>query len=219
MRAARPAEPAPVPERVGGHLRAVVAPDEPGRRPALDDKAVEHLDGLVGVDAAVALDRQRFTRELVHHVQQLEVVPVGGLIPLKVDRPHMIGPLSPQPLGRDGQLAQPLAFAALGRHSEALLAPHPPGALDVQRPPVLQQQRVRAPVPPPRALPRDPSQLRLQRRVIVGDRGLVALGGAMLPRQPARPTLRHPQPLLQSNDRATSTRRAQKFPADSSLSP
>ena len=90
-------EAAPVPQRVGGHLRPVVAAHEPGRGPALADEAVEHVDGLVGVDPAVALDRQRLAGELVHDVQQLEVVPVSGLIPLEVDRPHVIGRLGPQP--------------------------------------------------------------------------------------------------------------------------
>ena len=81
-----PAEPAPVADRVGGHLRAVVAAQELGCGPALCHEPVEHADGLVGVDPAVALDRQRLPGELVHDVQQLEVVPVRGLIELKIDR-------------------------------------------------------------------------------------------------------------------------------------
>ncbi len=77
----------------GGHLRPVVAADERRGAAPLGNDAVQHVDGVIGVDPAVALDRQRLAGELVHDVQQLEVAPVGGLIPLKVDRPHMIGSL------------------------------------------------------------------------------------------------------------------------------
>jgi hypothetical protein len=41
----------------------------------------------------VALDRQGLPRELVHNVQQLQQATVSGLVELKVQGPHMIGPL------------------------------------------------------------------------------------------------------------------------------
>ena len=88
-------EAAPVSDRVGGHLRPVVAAQEPWRGPALGHEPGEHVDGLIAVDPAVALDRQCLAGELVHHVQQLEVVPVRGLIELKIDRLHVIRPLRP----------------------------------------------------------------------------------------------------------------------------
>jgi hypothetical protein len=47
----------------------------------------------------------------------------------------------------------------------------------------------------------------------------VALRGAMLTSQPARPTLGEPEPLLQRSNGSAPTGRAQKFPAESSLSP
>src|SRR5271167_343706 len=49
--------------------------------------------------STAALDRERLASELVDDVQQLEVVTVGGLIELEVDRPHMIRRLGPQPVG------------------------------------------------------------------------------------------------------------------------
>lgn len=70
-------EPAPVAERVGGQLGAVVAADEPGCGAALGDKEFQRGDGLVGVDAPVALDRQCFAGELVDDMQQLEDPAVG----------------------------------------------------------------------------------------------------------------------------------------------
>ena len=100
-RRSRPGEPTPVAQGVGGHLRPVVTTHEPRRGAAFGDEPVQHVDGLVGVDTAVALDRQRLAGELVHDVQQLEVVPISGLIPLEIDRPHVIGPLRPQPIRRD----------------------------------------------------------------------------------------------------------------------
>ena len=67
----------------------------PGAVPRSVTSRGEDLDGLIGVDPAMALDRQRLAGELIHHVQQLEVVPVRSLIELKIDRPHVIRPLRP----------------------------------------------------------------------------------------------------------------------------
>jgi hypothetical protein len=47
---------------------------------------------------------------------------------------------------------------------------------------------------------------------------LVALGGAVLPDQLARPPLRHPEHLLQVGDGAAPAGRAHQFPRPSSLS-
>ena len=78
---------------------------------------------------------------------------------------------------------------------------------------------MRLTVSPPRPLTRERPQLNSQRRVILDHSHDVALGRAVLPRQPARPTLREPEPFLESQDGTTSPGRAQKFPADSSFSP
>jgi hypothetical protein len=78
---------------------------------------------------------------------------------------------------------------------------------------------VRATVPPPRATARERHQLRPQRQIVLGDLRRVTLGGAMLAGQTARPTLREPKPFLESQDGTAPPGRAQKFPADSSLSP
>jgi hypothetical protein len=120
---------------------------------------------------ALTLDRQGFAGELVHDVQQLEVVSVSALIELKVDRPQVIGSLGAQTARREGAVAQALAFAPLAGDPQALLAPHPAGALDVQLPPIIEQQLVRAAVPPPRTRARDRPQLRAQLRVIADTTG------------------------------------------------
>ena len=60
-------------------------------------------------------------------------------------------------------------------------------------------------------------QVDAQRRIVVGHAGLMTLGRAMLTGQPARRTLRHPQPIPRRGHGTTSTRRAQKFPLASSL--
>ncbi len=78
---------------------------------------------------------------------------------------------------------------------------------------------MRLTVPPPRPLTRERPQRRSQRRVISDHSHDMALGGAVLPRQPARPTLREPETFLERQDRTAPPGRAQKFPADNSLSP
>ena len=58
-------------------------------------------------------------RELIDDVAQLQRPPVGGLVELEVERPHVIRPLGPQPLRRDGRLAKPATLARALRHSGA----------------------------------------------------------------------------------------------------
>ena len=74
-------------------------------------------------------------------------------------------------------------------------------------------------VSPPRSLTRERPQLNSQRRVILDHSHDMALGRAVLPRQPARPTLREPEPFLEGQDGTTSPGRAQTFPADSAFRP
>jgi hypothetical protein len=62
-------------------------------------------------------------RELVNDVEQLQRPPVGRLIELEIKRPHVIGPLCAQPLGRDRRLPEPPALALALRHTQLLLAP------------------------------------------------------------------------------------------------
>src|SRR3954469_17088496 len=118
----------PVSERVRGQLRSVVTAHVRGRA-ALVGEALEHGHGLVGVDAAGDVDRERLAGELVNDVEQLDHAAVGGLIELEVQRPDLIGPLRPQPVGRDRRLAQALALAPASGDPEAFFAPEPLDAL------------------------------------------------------------------------------------------
>jgi hypothetical protein len=131
----------------------------------------------------------------------------------------VIWTLCAQPIAWHRGLPASLAFATFRRDPKALLAPEPLGAFAVDRPAVLQQTLVSLAISPSRPLARERPQRRSQRRVIFDYSHDVALGRAVLPRQPARPTLREPEPLLESQDGTTSPGRAQKFPADNSLSP
>ena len=74
-------------------------------------------------------------------------------------------------------------------------------------------------ITPPRSLARERAQRRPQHGVVLDDRNTMTLGRAVLARQPACPTPREPQPLLQSQDGTTPPGWAQKFPADNSLRP
>jgi hypothetical protein len=131
----------------------------------------------------------------------------------------VIRPLGPEPITGHSRFPTSLAFAALGRHPEPFLTPQPLTALAVDIPALIEQVLMRAAIPPPRPTARKRDQLRSQRRVILGNSGLMTLGGAVLTGETARPTLREPETFLESQDRTTSPGRAQKFPADSSLSP
>ena len=126
---------------------------------------------MIGVDPPPALDRQRLTGELVDDVQQLQVVPVSGLVELEVDRPHVIGCLSPQPLRRSRRGPEPLALAALLRDPKPLLAPQPLRALAVQLPALIEQQLMRTAIPPPRPAAGDATKLCPQRSVVAATTG------------------------------------------------
>ena len=132
--------------------------------------------------------------------------------------PRRSGRLGPQPLGRDGRGAEPLALAPPPQHAEAFLAPQPLRALTVQLPPLIKQQLMRAAIPPPRPAPGDPAQLSPQRGIVTGRDRLVTLGRAMLTDISARPPLRHTEAVLQHPDRLAPTRRAHQFPFDASFS-
>jgi hypothetical protein len=160
---------------------------------ALGDEALQRGDRLVGVDASVTLDRQRLAGELVDDMQQLQDPPVGGLIELEVQRPHVIRLLGAQPLGRDGRGPEPLALAAPLRHPQALLAPQPLRALAMQHPSLFEQPLMRTAIPPPRTIARDLPQLRAQRRVVARDQWRVALRAAGLTGISARPPLAEPR--------------------------
>ena len=108
--------------------------------PPLAAQPLQRRDDRVGVDAARHQHHQRLARELIDDVHQLQRPPVGGLVELKIERPHVIRPLGPQPLRRDRRLPQPPALTLALRAPAALLAPQP-----------LHPLAVRPPSPPPAA--------------------------------------------------------------------
>jgi len=116
----------------------------------------------------------------VHDVERLQPPAVLGLVELVVQRPHVIGVLGGQPVGRTGGGAQPLAFVAPDRHPQAFLAPEPLDGLAVHAPALLMPVGVDAAVAPARMDPAELAELLAQRLVPVGLAGLVALGGAVL---------------------------------------
>ena len=152
-----------------------------GARPGLGEDALEPGDRVVGVDAPRAADLQRLAGELVDDVQELQDAPVGGLVVLEVQRPHVIGALGPQPVGRHGRVAEALALAPAYGNAQALLAPQPLHALAVHRPALLAQLGVRAAVAPARPLLRELAQPRAQRAIVRRARtagGAVSSGAA-----------------------------------------
>jgi hypothetical protein len=142
---------------------------------ALPNEPVEHVNDLVGVDPTLGLHRERLAGELVDHVEQLHRPPVLRDVELEVQRPDVIRALGTQPVTRHGRLADTLAFAALGRHPQALLAPQPLRPLAIHRPALIEQMLMRAAIPPPRPPAGEPPQLRSQRRILRRDERLRSL--------------------------------------------
>jgi len=108
---------------------------------------------VVGVDAAVDLDRERFAGVFVDDVQQLQHPAVEGAVELEVERPDVIGPLRTQASRRRRRGPKTLPLAPLRRHAQALLTPDPLDLLAVQLPALATQRRPGAPVPPAGMLP------------------------------------------------------------------
>jgi hypothetical protein len=89
-------------------------------RTAAGGDLVQGGDGGVGIDRVRDQVGPGFAGELVHHVQDLQHPPGGGDIELVVQRPHLVGPGSGQPISRRARLAQALAFATPLRHPQTL---------------------------------------------------------------------------------------------------
>ena len=156
---------------------------------------------------------ERLAGVLVDDVEQLQRAAVDGGVELEVQRPDVIRALGPQPLGRDGRVAEPVPLALPLRHPQALLAPEPLDLLAVHRPALLADSAPGEPVAPARVLGRELPQPLPQRVVAVAAAaGLVALGRAVLPGDLARPPLRQSEPFDDHPNGIASAGRAQKFP-------
>ncbi len=78
---------------------------------------------MVGVDRASDADREGFAGVLVDDVEQLQRAAIDGGVEPEVQRPHVVGVLGTEPLGRDGRLAEPEPLPLPLRHAQPLLAP------------------------------------------------------------------------------------------------
>lgn len=104
---------------------------------------------------------------LVNDVEQLHRAAVVGHVELEIERPHMIGPLRPQPIAWHRRVPAPQALSTLLRDPEAFLAPQPLHPLAVDAPALIEQVLMRLAVAPPWPPAREPAQLRPQRRVVL----------------------------------------------------
>ncbi len=114
---------------------------------------------------------------------------------------HVIRTLGTQPVTWHGEIPAPLPFATLKRDPKTLLAPEPLSALAADQPAVLEQTLVSLAISPARPVARERPQRRPQCHIICDHNHDVTLSEATLPRQPARPTLKEPKPILQSQER------------------
>src|SRR6516165_3987562 len=185
---------------------------------ALGGEPLQHAHRLVGVDAALDQHLERLASELIDHVEQLQHPPVGGLVELKIERPHLVGTLRPQALRRNRRLAQPAALALALRHPQPLLPPQALHPLAIHLPALLPQVMVRTAVPPAWTALGELAQLGAQRRVILTRLGLVTLRGAMLADHPACPALADAETVAQDRDRPAPADWAYQFPLAISFS-
>jgi hypothetical protein len=102
--------------------------------------------------------------------------------------------------------------------AQPLLTPQALHPLAVHRPAVLAQLVMRTAVSPARMIDRERPQRRSQRGIVLGTRGLIPLGGAVLPNNPACPALADAQAVAKHRDRLTPTGRAYQFPREISFS-
>jgi hypothetical protein len=80
-------------------------------RAPLGDQRVQDVNEIIRGAAAADPHRERLAGVLIHDVGQLQPPAVGGLVELKVDRPHMVGVGRAEPLGGAGCDAAALAGA------------------------------------------------------------------------------------------------------------
>lgn len=108
-------------------------------------------------------------------MQQLQDVPVGGLVELEIKRPHMVRALGAQTTRRNRRVLEPLALAATLGNPQALLPPDALHSLAVDLPALAEDLSMSTAITPPRPLAGKLTQTCPQRRVILGDDGLTAL--------------------------------------------
>lgn len=205
-------EGAPVAQGAGGELGSVVATDEARVPAAATDDLVEGGHGGVGVDGVAGEVAQRLPGELVDHVQDLDDPPGGGDIELVVQRPHVIGSLGVEPVGRCRGLTGASALASSLGHSQTFLPPQTLDLLAVQRVALADEHGVGPPVAPPGMTSSELAQPRSQLPVGVRFDRLTALGGPVLADDLAGPPLRQPEPGLEHVHGSASPRRAHQFP-------
>jgi hypothetical protein len=136
-----------------------------------------------------------FAGELVNDVQDLDDPSGGGDVELVVQGPHVIRILGSEPPGGCRRVTEALTFAASGRDPQPLFSPQTLDLFAVHDVAFAAQHGVRPPVAPTGMTLGEAAQPRPQLPVRVRLGRLVTLGRAVLAHDPARPSLRDPEPL------------------------
>ena len=155
-------EPAPVARSVSGEFGSVVAAHELAAVAPSRDDLVQTGNGGARVDVVIDEVGEGLAGELVEHLADLEAAARGGDIEPEVQRPHMIWVLGFEQTHVSVGVARASAFAPLGRYPKALLAPQTLDFLAVNHPPPTQQHRMCPPIPPPRMVSGELTQLGAQ---------------------------------------------------------
>src|SRR5581483_1259133 len=203
-------QPAPVTQRPGDHLRAVVHA-QVGRRPAVEHEDFEDVDELIGVARAAHPDGETLTGELVDDVGHLQPALIGGLIELEVDGPDVVRPLCAEPVGE--RWSQPPALAAKLGPSQALVPPQALDALAVDVPALSTNDRVGGLPAPPRMALGDLAEAGAELGFGIGTRTRgTTLGRPVLAEEPTGTALGHPEAFDEHHHRPPATLRGHHFP-------
>ena len=206
----------PPPNRLGDELRPVVAADV--LRHATDAEQLrQHVDHLLGRDAAIHLQRQAFPGVLVHDRQPLQRPAVGGPIVDEVPGPHVVLVLRLSTNATVLAMAQTPSFSLFLWHFQPFLNPKPIDPFPIHTPARSSQQRPDPSIAVAGMLAHQGQHLGNQAFLLLVRPTACTAGSIETDQRPARPTLGHAQLPLNVRDRRSTADRAQKFPWSASL--
>lgn len=158
-------------------------------RSAQDEQVSEHVDDVNCLEPAADPDGQTFPGKLVDDVEHAELSAIVGSILNKVIGPNMVGVLGPQPDTGSVIEPEPPAFGLLLWNLEPLSTPDTLYPFVVHRPASSMQHRRDPTIAIPAILSGKFDDVCGQSRFIFTGLGSFALGGSVLPQNPARSPL------------------------------
>ena len=200
----------PLPHRLARELRTVIAAEVAGTT----TQSEQLLQGGHHVRARERpghLDRQALPRELVHHVEHLDLPASLRPFTHEVVAPDVILVSRLTPMTGIARYADSPVFAGFPAYLKPFLLPQPMNPLIVYTPLLFTQKHRHPAIPKPRPAKRQTMYRHRQTTFLVADHQRICLRRAGLANHPADPTLRIAQPIGKIPHRLAPTSRAQEF--------